>query len=194
MNEAELIQAAQKGDTDAFRTLFDDNKRKIYALAYQYTRNTQDTEDIFQEAFIKAFNKLSTFRPGKDTSFSAWLYRIGINCSIDHLRRVKTRKELGEDSIDMHTLTTAQPAFNPEETQRSREILEHTEEALSNISPRQRMVFILRHYQQMSLKEIAEYLDCTEGSVKKQLFRAVHSFKDQFKRFIPENNYEMQKV
>jgi RNA polymerase sigma-70 factor (ECF subfamily) len=194
MNEAELIQDAQQGDTDAFRTLFETNKRKIYALAYQYTKNTQDTEDIFQDTFIKAFNKLKTFRPGNNTSFSAWLYRIGINCSIDHLRRIKTRRELGEDTIDLHALTEAQPAFNPEQTQRSREIFSQTEQVLKNLSPRQRMVFILRHYQQMSISEIAEYLDCTEGSVKKQLFRAVHNFKDRFKRFIPENNYEMQKI
>jgi RNA polymerase sigma-70 factor (ECF subfamily) len=194
MNEAELIAAAQKGDADAFRTLFEENKRKIYALVYQYTKNTQDTEDIFQETFIKAFNRLKTFQSGRETSFSAWLYRIGINCSIDHLRRVKTRRELGEDTIDMHSLTQTQPAFNPEQTQRNREILEQTEKVLNDISPRQRMVFILRHYQQMSIKEIAEYLDCTEGSVKKQLFRAVNNFKHQFKRFIPENNYEMQKI
>jgi len=194
MNEAELIQDAQRGDTVSFRALFEANKRKIYALAYQYSQNTQDTEDIFQETFIKAFNKLKTFRPGKDTSFSAWIYRIGINCSIDHLRRVKTRRELGEDSIDLTKLTEAQPAFDPEQTQRCREIFEQTEEVLNILSPRQRMVFILRHYQQMSLREIAEYLDCTEGCVKKQLFRAVHNFKDRFKRFIPENSYEMQKI
>jgi RNA polymerase sigma-70 factor (ECF subfamily) len=194
MNEAELILDAQRGDTNAFRTLFEANKRKIYALAYQYTKNTQDTEDIFQETFIKAFKKLKTFSQGKHTSFSAWLYRIGINCSIDHLRRVKGRKELGEDRMDIHSLTEAQPAFNPEQTQRSREIYEQTEKVLALISPRQRMVFILRHYQEMSIKEIAEYLDCTEGSVKKQLFRAAHNFKDHFKRFIPENSYEMQKV
>jgi len=194
MNEAELVLDAQNGDTNAFRTLFEANKRKIYALAYQYTQNTQDTEDIFQETFIKAYNKLMTFHPGKETSFSAWIYRIGINCSIDHLRRVKTRRELGEDSVDLNKLTEAQPAFNPEQTQRCREVIAQTEEVLKNLSPRQRMVFILRHYQQMSLREIAEYLDCTEGCVKKQLFRAVHNFKDRFKRFIPENNYEMQKI
>jgi RNA polymerase sigma-70 factor, ECF subfamily len=194
MNEAKLIQDAQQGDTDAFKTLFEANKRKIYALAYQYTKNTQDTEDIFQDTFIKAFKKIGTFHPGKQTSFSAWVYRIGINCSIDHLRRVKTRRELGEDTIDLHSLTEAKPAFNPEQTQRSSEIMAQTEAVLRNISPRQRMVFILRHYQQMSIKEIAEYMDCTEGSVKKQLFRAVHDFKNQFKRFIPENSYEMQKI
>jgi RNA polymerase sigma-70 factor (ECF subfamily) len=81
MNEISLVQSAKQGNQEALKMLFEANKKNIYALAYQYTKNVEDTEDIFQETFIKAFNSLHTVRSTADTNFSAWLYRIGINCT-----------------------------------------------------------------------------------------------------------------
>jgi RNA polymerase sigma-70 factor (ECF subfamily) len=191
MDEIALVQAAQEGNMNAFETLMKNNRQRIFALAYQYTKNPEDTEDIFQDTFLKAYNNIQKFRAGQDTSFSAWLYRIGINCSIDHLRKHKRRRETTANGQDVQTLPTSDSGTDPEKQQQKTEIQEKTEAVLKTIAPRQRMVFILRHYQQLSIKEIAEYLDCSEGSVKKQLFRAISTFKEQFKSFIPEASYEV---
>ena len=189
MNETALIRSAKQGDAEALKMLFEANKKKIYALAYQYTKNVEDTEDIFQETFIIAYNSLHTFRIEADTHFSAWLYRIGINCSIDHIRKNKKRKEYSPENLDIQNMPDTKDSIGPEHTHQQKEIREKTDFVLKTISPRQRMVFILRHYQQLSIKEIAEYLNCTEGSVKKQLFRAVGTFKKQLKPILAEQSY-----
>ena len=189
MNEISLVQSAKQGNAEALKMLFEANKKNIYALAYQYTKNVEDTEDIFQETFIKAFNSLHTFRSTADTNFSAWLYRIGINCSIDYIRKNRRRKEFSPKNLDIQNMPAAEDTNGPEHSQQQKEIREKTDSILKTISPRQRMVFILRHYQQMSIKEIAEYLNCTEGSVKKQLFRSVGTFKKRFKHLLTEQSY-----
>ncbi|MCJ7680631.1 MAG: sigma-70 family RNA polymerase sigma factor, partial [Candidatus Aminicenantes bacterium] len=159
MNEAQLIRDAQSGDTEAFKMLFERHKKKIYALAYQYTRNAEDTEDIFQDTFIKTYNFLNKFRTDENTNFSSWLYRIGINCSIDFIRKNKKRREHAAGEMDIQNIAGPEDNQSPDRRQRDREIRESTEAVLKTIAPRQRMVFILRHYQQMSIKEISEYLN-----------------------------------
>jgi RNA polymerase sigma-70 factor (ECF subfamily) len=194
MDETALVQSAQDGSADAFKLLFEDNKRRILSLAYQYTKNLEDSEDIVQDTFIKAYHSLEKFKIGADTNFSAWLYRIGINCSIDHLRKNKKQKDNIMPTDDINGLSGPTDATNPDNTQHKREIREKLEQVLDTLTKRQRMIFILKHYQELSIKEIAEYMECSEGSVKKQLFRAVSVMKKHFKCFLPENRYEMQKV
>jgi RNA polymerase sigma-70 factor (ECF subfamily) len=194
MDEIALVQAAQEGSADAFKFLFEDNKRRIHSLAYQYTKNLEDSEDIVQDTFIKAYHSLEKFKIGADTNFAAWLYRIGINCSIDHLRRNKRQKDNIMPTDDMDGLSTPGNTSNPVNTHHKREVREKLDQALDTLTKRQRMIFILKHYQELSIKEIAEYMNCSEGSVKKQLFRAVSVLKRHFKYFLLEKRYEMQKV
>ena len=192
MEETAVVQLAQQGDTEAFRRLFEDNKRKVFSIAYQYTKNKEDAEDIMQETFIKAFHSLEKFRTEKDTNFSSWLYRIGINASIDHLRKNKMKKDNYIDSDQLPNITSDDGYSNPEEAARLKEIRGKLDQSLNRLSPGQRMVFILRHYQQFSIKEIADHMKCSEGSVKKQLFRAFQMIKKQFQSLFPEDKYEMQ--
>jgi len=192
MEETAVVQLAQEGDTEAFRRLFEDNKRQVFAIAYQYTKNKEDAEDILQETFIKAYHSLEKFRIEKNTSFTSWLYRIGINASIDHLRKNKMKKDNYIDSDQLPNVTSNDSHSNPEEATRLREIRGKLDEALHRLPAGQRMVFILRHYQQFSVKEIADHMKCSEGSVKKQLFRAFQTIKIQFQSLFPEDNYEMQ--
>jgi RNA polymerase sigma-70 factor (ECF subfamily) len=191
MEETAVVQLAQQGDTEAFRQLFEDNKRKVFAIAYQYTKNKEDAEDIMQETFIKAFHSLEKFKTEKDTNFSSWLYRIGINASIDHLRKHKMKKDNYIDSDQLPNITSDDGYSNPEEAARLKEIRGKLDQSLNRLSSGQRMVFILRHYQQFSIKEIAEHMKCSEGSVKKQLFRAFQMIKKQFQSLFPEDKYEM---
>ncbi|MFB0565755.1 MAG: RNA polymerase sigma factor [Candidatus Aminicenantaceae bacterium] len=193
MNEETLVKLAQEGDKEAMRVLFDDNKKKIFHMAYHYVQNVEDAEDILQETFIKTFTSLDKYSYHSGASFSTWLYRIGTNCSIDHLRKNKK----GKDTYGMDNLSSI-PSKNensdPEYKSRLKEARERIEVFLSKLSARQRMIFILKHYQQLTTKEIAEYFNCTEGSIKKQLFRAVEEIKKHFKDFFTENGYEMQKI
>jgi RNA polymerase sigma-70 factor (ECF subfamily) len=179
MDETILIQAAQAGNAAALRELFEQNKKRVYALAFRYARNREDAEDILQETFIKAFRRLETYRLGRETSFSAWLFRVGINCSIDYLRRHKERRaELGEEILG--TVPSESPGTDPAREQARREFRRRIDRSLSGLSPRQRMIFLLKHDQQFSIREIAEQLRCTEGSVKTHLFRAVTALKRGF--------------
>jgi RNA polymerase sigma-70 factor (ECF subfamily) len=193
MKEEALIKLAQEGNKEALRTLFEDNKKKIFYLAYQYTKNAEDAEDILQDTFIKAYNSLHKYDFQNGSGFSPWLYRIGINCSIDHLRRNKKEKNK-KDMDDLTNIPSNSKNSDPEHTTNKKEIREKIEEFLNKLSARQRMIFMLKHYQELSIKEIAEYMNCSEGSVKKQLFRAVGEVKKHFKSLFRENSYEMQKI
>jgi RNA polymerase sigma-70 factor (ECF subfamily) len=193
MKEEVLIKQAQDGDKGALKMLFEDNKKKIFYLAYQYVHNAEDAEDILQETFIKAFHSLPKYDFQNGTGFSPWLYRIGINCSIDYLRRNKRARETrGID--DFPNIPSSSQNSDPEYSSGLKEIRERIDEFLKKLTEKQRMIFVLKHYQELSTKEIAEYMNCSEGSVKKQLFRAVGAIKKQFRDFFTENNYEMQEI
>lgn len=191
MEELIVIQQALEGNREAFRQLFEDNKKKIFSLAYQYTKNLEDAEDILQETFIKAYNALNKYRLQDDSNFSSWLYRIGINCSIDHLRKNKMKKDKYFDENNLQSGPPDNEHSNPEYSGQLREVRKNLEQILNRLPTGQRMVFILRHYQQLSVKEIAEYMKCSEGSVKKQLFRAFSSIKKHFRSLVLESSYEM---
>jgi len=180
MDETVLIQAAQAGNRAAFRALYDLNSARIYALAYHYVKNQEDAEDILQDTFIKAFRKIATFRVGAETNFSSWLFRVGINCSIDHLRRNKSRPAaLGLEALE--SVPSKASDSDPALEHARGEFREHIERCLCGLSPRQRMIFLLKHEQQLSIREIAVELHCTEGSVKTHLFRAVTALRRHFK-------------
>lgn len=194
MNEETLVRLAREGDREALRILFDQNKDKIFALAYHYVQNSQDAEDILQETFIKSFRSLPKFNLQNGSRFSPWLYRIGINCSLDHLRRVKTKKNKHASLENLENISSNEINSDPVVIRQKSELREKIDQTLKTLSGQQRMVFVLKHYQQLTIREIAEHLNISEGGVKKQLFRAVHSLKNSLKGLISENNYEMQKL
>jgi len=191
MDEIALIRLAREGDKEALRLLFEENKKKIFALAFQYTKNAEDAEDILQETFIKAFRFIDKFNFQDGVSFSPWLCRIGINCSIDYLRRTRKGRDKNSEIDNLANISADDADSNPEHLRQQREIREKIDQILDKLSGQQRMVFILRHYQQLSTKEIADYMNTTEGSVKKQLFRAISTVKGRLKGLIMESEYEM---
>jgi RNA polymerase sigma-70 factor (ECF subfamily) len=189
MDENELIQAARKGDTDAFRSLFDMHSGRVFSLAYRYLRNQAD--DVLQESFVRAFRFLHTYDPGRNLSFTAWIGRICVNCSIDALRRGRRQ---GADPLEgdvLNALMANAPHEDPERTARSREIRESIDRAIDNLSPRQRMIFILHHHLGHTTREIADVTGSKEGSVKKHLFRAVDALKKRLRHFALEEGYEL---
>ncbi len=191
MDENTLIRTAREGDESAFRALFDAHSGRVYGLAYRYLRNQSDAEDVLQETFIRAFRALDTYDPAKTPGFGLWINRIGINCSIDALRRGKRRSADPLEGRAMDTLAAQSPEDDPARVARSREIRARVDQALERLSPRQRLIFSLRHDQGYTTREIALSVGTTEGSVKKNLFRAVEALKKRLRRLALEDGYEL---
>jgi RNA polymerase sigma-70 factor (ECF subfamily) len=189
MDEPALISQARTGDTGAFRALFDAHYAKVFRLAQRYVGNTSDAEDVLQDTFVKAYHGLAGYNPAKAQGFSAWISRICVNCSIDALRRGRTWPKVSLEEDPMMDPPSQTPESDPERTARNREVRARVEDALAKLAPRQRMVFTLRHYEGYTLREIAGMMNVTEGSVKRQLFRAVETLKRRLRRFALEDGY-----
>ena len=179
----ELIRAAQKGDRSAFDSLVRRYDRSVLRLALHMLSNEEDAQDVHQEAFIKAYRHLSNFR--FECSFYTWLYRIVTNLCLDQLRRRKSRREdpatvtdgSGEEMDLMANVQDDRAGANP-----GRELERKTQGAaiqgaLAELTPRERMVFELKHYQGLKLRTIGEMLSTTEETAKNTLFRATRKLR-----------------
>jgi RNA polymerase sigma-70 factor (ECF subfamily) len=174
-DEQELLSRAQNGDESAFQAIVDKYKRQMYYLALDLTGNHHDAEDLSQEAFVKAYTSIQGFRG--EAKISSWLHRIVVNAHLDEKRKkaltlLRTSDELNEN-LTLHSSGGSGFETNPEKKMEQSKIQEHIEEALQTLTQRERTIFVLRHYQEHALKEIAEMLDLSEGTVKSFLFRAI---------------------
>ena len=180
-DEQELIQRLAGGDPSAFRELVETHKKKIYFLALDMVGNPADAEDVSQEVFLRVFRSFKTFK--QDAKLGAWLYRITYNASIDHLRKRAVTPEPKTDEVletgyQSHPqITEPQTFLDPALTAERALLQDRIEKALGNVSPQEKAVFLLRHYEDLSLKEISEILELTVGSVKSYLFRAVRKLR-----------------
>lgn len=174
IDEQHLVALAKLGDNTAFEKLYTKNKEKIFHLTFQYTRSQQDAEDLLQETFSRAFVSIDQFKGRDNATFSTWLYRIGINCSINFLNKHKKQLSHPELHQKIPGDTIASTHSNPEETAVFKEMVGELESSMNNLSPKQRMIFTLKHHEGLKSKEIAQLMNCSEGSVRKQLSRAMH--------------------
>ena len=170
-----LIEKSCAGETAAFRKLVERYQKQVYYLARDMTGNHQDAEDLSQDVFIKAYRSLDRFRG--DAKFSSWLYRITVNTCIDRSRKKSVRAlHLEENMDDMHIgpqHTAGQALPDPEKEAEASIMRLHIEEALQKLTEKERSVFVLRHYRNLKLNEIAEILEVSVGTVKSTLFRAI---------------------
>ena len=179
----DLIRAAQAGERTAFDALVRRYDRSVIRLALHMLNNEQDAQDVHQEAFIKAYRHLSNFR--FECSFYTWLYRIVTNLCLDQLRRRKSRREdpatvldsSGDEMDLMASVQDERASANP-----ARELARKTmgvaiQSALDELTPRERMVFELKHYQGLKLRTIGEMLSTTEETAKNTLFRATRKLR-----------------
>lgn len=165
------------GDQNAFRELVEAYKRKFYGLAFEYTRNHADAEDISQAAFIKVFRSIGTFKKG--SSLNSWLYRIVVNTAIDHIRKRPFFPEnYAESDGEAAALAVQDPARQAEAILLRVKI----DAALDAVSERERAAFLLRHDHGLSLQEIAEVLEVSVGSVKSYLFRSARKLQKELSR------------
>ena len=185
-----LVQQAKEGQVSAMKTLYDHHKERIMRLALSYTRNQEDAEEVLQETFAKAFLALEKNKLKENRSFSSWLYRIGINASLD---LVKKRGKIRMEDLDSEIHHSSQEATDrsPEQQSIRLEMADVLDRALEFLSPNQRLIFTMKHFQHMKIREIAGNLGCSEGNVKQQLFRAVNRLQRQIKPYLQEARYEM---
>jgi len=186
LDENDLIRAAQRGDTRAFEALVRLHDQAVLRLAYHLLRSEEDARDIYQEAFLRVHRNLSSFR--FDCAFPTWLYRIVTNLCLDLLRKRKVRKEefaptahaenVGDGATNwMESMPEMAVGSNPERRVMSGELRRRIEAILEELSPRERTVFELRHYQGMRLRQIGEVLGTTEEAAKNCLFRATQKMR-----------------
>jgi RNA polymerase sigma-70 factor (ECF subfamily) len=179
----ELIRAAQKGDRSAFDSLVRRYDRSVLRLALHMLGNEQDAQDVHQDAFIKAYRHLSNFR--FECSFYTWLYRIVTNLCLDQLRRRKSRREdpstvddgSGESIDLLANLTDGRASANPARELERKGMNEAIQSAHEELTPRERTVFELKHYQGLKLRTIGEMLSTTEETAKNTLFRATRKLR-----------------
>jgi RNA polymerase sigma-70 factor (ECF subfamily) len=178
-NDKLLILLAQQGNESAFRELYETNYEMIYRLAYRYVKSQPDAEDILQETFIKAFKAIQKFDFNISSNFSAWIYQICVRCSYDYHRKRKKRKSDQTASLsEMYTEPEAQNS-SPEKMAISNQTMQQVKNAMNVLSPKQRIIFELRHLQHNALKEIADRMQISPSTVKKQLERAVAKLRIQ---------------
>jgi RNA polymerase sigma-70 factor, ECF subfamily len=184
-----LIRAAQRGDADAFEQLVRTYDQSVLRLAMNLLRSPEDARDVYQEAFLRVYRNLHSFR--FDCSFHTWLYRIVTNICLDQLRKRKVRKEepsvveTADGPIDrMENFEEEGVDANPERTMWNRQLKGKIESAIDDLTPRERMVFELRHYQGMRLRAIGDVLGTTEEAAKNCLFRATQKMRSVLGEFV----------
>ena len=183
--EMDLIREAQAGSRTAFDALVRQYEHQVLRLALHLTGSEHDAEDIYQEAFLKAFRYIGNFR--FECSFYTWIYRIVTNLCLDQLRRRKTRREDSAvvadrtgDEIDVLASVSDNRSFsNPARELDRKQLGERIQKALGKLTPRERMVFELKHYHGLRLRTIGEMLNTTEETAKNTLFRATKKLRAQ---------------
>jgi RNA polymerase sigma-70 factor (ECF subfamily) len=193
LKDEELVARAQRDDQLAIEEFVNRYKQKAYAIAYQMcSGDSEEAQDLTQEAFLRVFRNIKKFRG--DSSFYTWFYRIVVNTCLDGRRRrwkwervfslwrpgqreEETSKEVLEKQPDMVK------GNNPMTVLSGKQLTREIQKALMSLPERQRIIFQLKVFQGMSLREIAQVMGSAEGTVKSHLFRATHSLRAALKEW-----------
>jgi RNA polymerase sigma-70 factor (ECF subfamily) len=178
-----LVHEAQRGNRAAFEELVRHHDRTVLRLALHLTGSESEAQDIYQEAFLKAYRNLPGFR--FECSFYTWVYRIVVNLCLDHLRKRQVRKEDAPVAVDedgkaydlLEQVPDPRAGADPERGLMNRELTARIGRALARLSPRERMVFELKHYHGLKLRTVGEILHTTEETAKNTLFRATQKLR-----------------
>jgi RNA polymerase sigma factor RpoE len=175
VEELELVRRARKGDLSAYDDLVRRYQERIYATIYHMTSNHEDANDLAQEAFIKAFQALKSFKGG--SSFYTWVYRIAVNKTINFLKQRKNRTQMSLDDLDFNAehdpdLVALISDKTPRREAGLAELQEKLNAAMQKLSEPHRLAVTLHDVQGLSHEDIAEIMDCNVGTVRSRLFYA----------------------
>lgn len=187
--ETQLIKSAQRGDVKAFEQLIVKYDRQVLNIANSFRNNEDEAKDIYQEVFIRVYNGLKNFQFRSE--FSTWLFRITTNVCLTY----KTKKErVNYESLDK-TITTDEESGTTfgemlpadDDTNRSAEnsdLSRYINQGMERLPPKQKLVFTLKHYQGYKIREIAEMMNCNEGTIKRYLFNATGKMREYLSKFV----------
>jgi RNA polymerase sigma-70 factor, ECF subfamily len=188
-----LVREAQGGNQAAFAQLVQTYDQAVLRLALRLTGSESDAQDIHQEAFLKVYKKLDGFR--FECSFATWIYRVVTNVCLDHLRRNRVRKRNAAIQVHddvLNQLSDDRPGNNPEQQLLGGELSAQILRALKRLTPRERMVFDLKHFHGLTLRNVSEILNTSEGSVKMTFFRATRKLRSQLSRYTERQRSSMK--
>jgi len=183
--DEELVRKAQGGDERAFGGLVSRYETKVYSLALKMIRNPEDAEDVLQDTFLRAYRGIKSFR-GHST-FSTWIYRITANSALMRLRRKQLPIVSIEDAEERDApVNIADWAPGPVEQLLSRETQQVMGQAIEELPPEFRQVFVLRDIEELSNAEVAEILELSVAAVKSRLHRARLKVRDRLAGYFSE--------
>lgn len=177
MNEKQLIKQVLKGDSSSFGYFVDTYQDMAMTIAFRLLRNQQDAEDVVQNAFVKAYHNMHTYR--SSSKFSTWFYRIVYNTAITAYNKIKNRSE--DYDIDRREIDPIRSESNAVESMEQQEQKERVEEALRKLPESEAIVVSFYYLEEYSIKEISEIMSLTKSNVKIKLFRARKKLKELLK-------------
>lgn len=189
-SDATAVERTLAGDRDAFRFLVERHSRKVYQLAYRMTGNSHDAEEVVQEAFLRAYQKLHQF--AARANFGTWVYRIAANYAIDRMRQRKSEeaqrenpgRELEDGSERDLVSSVPDAAPSPERLAQSGQLAIEMRRALSALTPAERTAFVMRHWGGSGIEEIAEALKSSSSAAKNTVFRSVQKLRKALEPFV----------
>jgi RNA polymerase sigma-70 factor (ECF subfamily) len=179
MDDAAAVARVRSGDRDAFRVLVERHSRDIFHLGFRMMGSEQDAEEVVQETFLKAYRSLHRFE--SRSSFGTWLYRIAVNHCYDRLAlrkkemTVKPKPLEPDDPPVVEEIAGDDPG--PERQLLSAEVSSRVQKVMKDLTPAERIAFLMRHVEGKSVNEIAKVLDVQVGAAKNSIFRAVQKLR-----------------
>jgi RNA polymerase sigma-70 factor (ECF subfamily) len=180
LDDTELVERIKAGDKEAFQLLFRKHQNWVYSKVYRILRNPQDTEEVFQDIFLKVWQRIDKWN-SEIGSFQAWLNEVAKNTALDAVRKRKRIREMlesMEDESKVPMMNYESPILSPDKQVEIQEARRLIDQALDEISkPNHRIAWILRHLEGLSISEICKTLGCKENTAKIWIFRCSKELK-----------------
>jgi RNA polymerase sigma-70 factor (ECF subfamily) len=191
-SDAVAVERTLAGDREAYRVLVERHSRNVYRLAYRMTGNQHDAEEVVQEAFLRAYQKLSQF--AARANFGTWVYRIAANYAIDRMRQRKSEdsnralpaRETEEGAVMDVMSTVPDAAPSPERLAQSGQLAAKMRVALRELTPAERTAFVMRHWGGSGIEEIAAALNSSASAAKNTVFRSVQKLRKALEPFVEQ--------
>jgi RNA polymerase sigma-70 factor, ECF subfamily len=191
--DTELIRLSKEGNNAAFAELVRRHDRVVFGLIARYVVHSEDAKDVYQEVFIRVHRGLKAF--GFKSQFATWLHRITVNACVDHARRTRRSVLTQAGPFDARNgenerweTEPASQLAGPDQHSIDSDTSDRIHKAMTMLPPRQKMVFVLRHEEGKSIKEIADAMQCTVGTVKRYLFDATRTMREELQDLLHDKS------